>query len=246
MTNIVIIPCRMSSSRFPGKPLAKILNKPMIKYIIDNSHKCKNVDETFIATCDKEIANYCSKIGCKFIMTSSRHKRATDRTYEAIMKIKKNYKKIENIIMIQGDEPLIDSSMIKQTLNYMSRNNCQIVNMVKKIDDIREINDPNCIKVALNKENKAIFFSRLPVPSSIHSSLKKNVYYKQVCIFGFKLKSLVDFHSIKEGYIEKQESIDMFRYLESGLTVDTLTTSKQTQSVDIKSDILKVINILKK
>tara|TARA_A100001011_G_C14316061_1_gene848052 strand:+ start:2429 stop:3163 length:735 start_codon:yes stop_codon:yes gene_type:complete len=244
MTNVVIIPCRMASSRMPGKPLVEILKKPMITYIIENSKKARGVDETYVATCDKEIANYCKKIGCKYIMTSIKHQRATDRTYEAAIKINKK-KKLQNIIMIQGDEPLINNKMIESTLSYMKRRKFNVVNMINKINDIKEISDPNCIKIALDKNKKAIFFSRLPIPSTFHSSLKKNIYYKQVCIFGFTLNSLKVFSNIKEGYIEKQESIDMFRYLESGIVVDTIETKVKTQSVDVKSDILKAIKLLR-
>ena len=244
MTNVVIIPCRMASSRMPGKPLVEILKKPMITYIIENSKKARGVDETYVATCDKEIANYCKKIGCKYIMTSIKHQRATDRTYEAAIKINKK-KKLQNIIMIQGDEPLINNKMIESTLSYMKTRKFNVVNMINKINDIKEISDPNCIKIALDKNKKAIFFSRLPIPSNFHSSLKKNIYYKQVCIFGFTLNSLKAFSNIKEGYIEKQESIDMFRYLESGIVVDTIETKVKTQSVDVKSDILKAIKLLR-
>lgn len=245
MSNVVIIPCRMSSTRMPGKPLVEILKKPMIKYIIDNSKRAKGIDDTYVATCDKKIANFCKKIGCKFIMTSIKHQRATDRTYEAAIKINK-IKNLKNIIMIQGDEPLINKKMIESTLKYMQSNKSQVVNMINKIHDINEIEDPNCIKIALDKNNKAIFFSRLPIPSNFHSSQKKNIYYKQVCIFGFTMNSLKIFTKTRQGYIEKQESIDMFRFLESGIKVDTIQTQTKTQSVDVKSDIQKVIKLLKK
>ena len=122
MKVLSIIPARMGSSRFPGKPLVKIHGKCMIDIIYDVSKKCKSVDHTYIATCDKEIFDHCVKNNRKVVMTSSRHQRATDRSEEALKKLEKKLKKkFDIILMIQGDEPMVDVQMLDLAVKKLAK-----------------------------------------------------------------------------------------------------------------------------
>ena len=149
MNIISIIPARMNSSRFPGKPLEKILGMPMIGHCYKRSIMCKDVSETYVATCDIQIKNYIDSIGGKTIMTSNSHERASERTAEAMIKIEKQKKKkIDIVVMIQGDEPMITPEMISLSLKpFKKNNNIKVVNLYSDIKTIEEFNDPNEVKV---------------------------------------------------------------------------------------------------
>ena len=166
MNIISIIPARMNSSRFPGKPLEKIMGMPMIGHCYKRSIMCKDVSDTFVATCDAEIRDYIDSIGGKTIMTSSNHERATDRTAEAMIKIEKNLgKKVDIVVMIQGDEPMITPEMISLSLDPFRKNqNIKVVNLYSDIMTLEEFNDPNEVKVVIDNNDNALYFSREPIP----------------------------------------------------------------------------------
>ena len=161
MNNAVIIPARMGSSRFPGKPLINILGLPMVIHVWLRCKMSKEVDEAYIATCDKKIHKICSNFGAQVIMTSKKHKMCMDRVVEASKKIK-----AKNIITVQGDEPLIrpnDINMIAKALNKINKN--ETINLIQKIKLNKEIDDPNRVKVVLNKKKEIIYISRETIPS---------------------------------------------------------------------------------
>ena len=134
MKILSIIPARMGSSRFPGKPLKLINGKPMIQYVFENSMKSKFIDKTIVATCDDEIKNFIISIGGEVVMTSKKHERASDRSYEAMIKLEKKLKKkFDIIVMIQGDEPMISSKMIDKSIKPLIKNKkIGVVNIVSK------------------------------------------------------------------------------------------------------------------
>ena len=241
MNIISIIPARMNSSRFPGKPLEKILGIPMIGHCYQRSIMCKDISETYVATCDIEIKNYIDSIGGKTIMTSSNHERASDRTSEAMMKIEKEtQKKVDIVVMIQGDEPMITPEMISLSLKPFAKNkSLKVVNLYSDIKTIEEFNDPNEVKVVIDNNENALYFSREPIPSR-----KKGVaevpMYKQVCIMPFQRDYLLEFNETKQTTLEIIESIDMLRTLENGDTVKMVYANNTTYSVDTKQDLDKV------
>ena len=241
---LLLIPARMGSSRFPGKPLAKIRNKtPMIEYIYNNIKNSKIIDHCFVATCDKEISEHMSSINGNFIMTSKKHKRATERCSEALKKLEKKLKsKFDIITMLQGDEPLISLKMIEKGIMPLLKNkNLLVTNLISKINDRKEFSDKNCIKVVFNKKCDALMFSRNQIPSK---KITKNYGYKQVCSISFKRNFLIKYLKMKETALERSESIDMLRILENGYNVRLVEVKGKIQSVDTKEDLLKVNKIL--
>ena len=182
-----IIPARMSSSRFPGKPLAKINDKAMIEYIHDTCKSCKILDDVYIATCDTEIKDYMKS--AKVIMTSSKHERATDRVNEAIEKLEQQKKHFDIVVMIQGDEPMITSKMIEQSVQPIVRCESVVTNLMGFIHTKKEAQNKNTIKVVTDKNNKALYFSRSVIPYDI-------VGQKQVCIISFTRDALKEFSMI--------------------------------------------------
>ena len=246
MKSIAIIPARMNSSRFPGKPMAKINGMPMVEIVYENVKKCKMLDEVFVATCDHIIYEHILKIGGKAIMTSNKHNRCTSRCAEALKKIEKIYnKKIKIISMVQGDEPMINSKMINQSItpliNDKSKN---IINLLGKIENKNEFMSKNSIKVTYDRDLKALYFSREPIPYDIR--IHKKYYGKQVCVISFRREFLLKYQVLKTTEYEKSESIDMLRFLENGIDVHFSRTSEISYAVDTQLDLKKVEKLIKK
>lgn len=245
MKILAVIPARMASSRFPGKPLKKINGKEMIKIIYKNVNKNKKLRDTIIATCDKEIKSFCLKNNMKYIMTSKKHVRASDRTSEAVIKYEKlNKIKLDLVVMVQGDEPMVDKKMIDMSIKPFKQNkNIKVVNLISKIFNKNIFVDKNCIKVVKNRDNNALFFSRSPIP---FRKLGKNFYgYKQVCIIPFERNFLFKYLRMKETNLEISESVDMMRVLENGYNVKLVEIKKETFPVDTISDLKKVSKVMK-
>lgn len=236
----------MNSSRFPGKPLKKILDMPMIGHCYKRSAMCKDIDDTYVATCDNEIFEYIESIGGKAIMTSIDHERATDRTAEAMLKIEKNSgEKIDIVVMVQGDEPMIVPEMITLSLQPFKNNeNTKVVNLYSDISSIDEFNDPNEVKTVIDNDGNALYFSREPIPSRRkgHDIVPM---YKQVCIIPFKRDYLLEFNQTKQTPLEIIESIDMLRTIENGDKVKMVYSKDVTYSVDTEQDLQNVEKLMK-
>ena len=235
---ITLIPARMGSSRFPGKPLKTINGKSMIQTVYENASKSKITDHTFVATCDKIIFDHILKIGGHAIMTSKKHQRASDRCAEALIKLEKKLKKrFDIVVMIQGDEPLIKTSMLNKAIKPLLINDSiNVVNLAGYIKNNKELIDRNCIKIVIDKFNNAIYFSREPIPSKSKFKNKIN-YLKQVCVIPFRRDFLLMYNKLKETKLEKIESIDMLRLLENGYNVHIVPTNYYSHAVDTPSDI---------
>ena len=244
MKILSLIPARMNSTRFPGKPIKLINNIPMIVHVFNNLKKSKINSDIYIATCDSEIVDVAKKNKISFVMTSNVHERASDRCAEALNKLEKKSKKdYDLVIMLQGDEPMIDPIMIRQSLVAFKKRDTLVTNLFSKIDNLDEFNDKNCIKVISDNQNNAIFFTR---------SLNKNYFGyhgnvgKQVCSIAFEKNFLKKFIKLKTTTFEKIESIDMNRAIEHGYSVFMQKTERYSQSVDTIEDLKKVEILLRK
>ena len=246
MKIISIIPARMGSSRFPGKPLAKINGVPMIQHVYNNVKKNKILSDVVVATCDKVIFDFVKSIKGIAIMTSKKHKRASDRCYEAMRILEKKRKiKYDIIVMVQGDEPIINSRMISDAVKPLLRNKkINITNLICPINKKKDFEDPNFIKVVHDKSCNALYFSRSILP---HIKFKKSSYIKkQVCVIPFRRDFLIKYNKMKPTGLEKIESIDMLRILENGYNVFLVKTKKFVHAVDTKNDLYKVEKYMRK
>ncbi|MDB9722960.1 3-deoxy-manno-octulosonate cytidylyltransferase [Candidatus Marinimicrobia bacterium] len=241
---LVIIPARMGSSRFPGKPMEKILGKPMIGHVYDNVKKNKIISDVAVATCDKQIFDYIKNIGGLPIMTSDEHERASDRCAEALLKIEKNKNiKYDIVVMVQGDEPMIEPEMITEAIKPMLNDEeILVINLQGKIISEKEFQDPNCIKVVCDLNSNALYFSRLPIPSNTRNITVSTG--KQICVIPFRRDFLLTYNKLKPTPLEIAESIDMMRVLEHGLKVYMVSTSFNTFAVDTIEDLKKVEKLL--
>ena len=245
MNVIGVIPARMASSRFWGKPLAKILGEPMIRHVYRASKKAKILDEVYLATCDKDIEKYCLDSGISVVMTRDTHQRASDRVAEAVTKIEEEKDKIDIVVMIQGDEPMLVPEMIESAVGPMLNDkSISVVNLMARIKDRSEQEDPNEIKVAVDNDSFALYFSREPIPSQRKNTQAAPVF-KQVCIVPFRKNFLMKFNKMEPTPLEKAESIDMLRILEHGRKVKMVLSEYQTYSVDTAEDLKKVEKLMK-
>jgi 3-deoxy-manno-octulosonate cytidylyltransferase (CMP-KDO synthetase) len=267
--NIAVIPARMGSSRFPGKPMADILGMPMIGHVYNRVALSNSIDEVYVATCDKVIFDYIVSIGGKAVMTSDSHERCSDRCAEAMLLIEEELKCIVNIlVMVQGDEPLTFPEMLDESIApLLTDEKVQISNLVAGIETVDEFADPNEVKVVLSQENKALYFSREPIPSvkkvggksleqfkgqtieqmliALSTSSKDFTPYKQVCVIPFRRAFLLKYNEIIPTPLEDIESVDMSRIIENGGDVLMVHTDYKTKAVDTEADLLKVIELMK-
>lgn len=244
MNILAVIPVRMGSSRFPGKPLKKINGIPMVQRIIKNCSKSKLITNLVTATCDKEIFNYVNSLKKKVVMTSKKHTRASDRVCEAVKILeKKEKKKYKIVVMIQGDEPMVTGKMIDIAIRPMIRDkSINIINLMGPITNNRELLNKNTIKVTHDKNMNAIYFSRSVIPN--YKKFKKNYFLKQVCVIPFKRDFLFKYSSLKETKLEKAESIDMLRVLENNYKVKLVKLSHNTHAVDNLKDLKLVESLI--
>ncbi len=246
MNIIGVIPARLASSRLPNKPMALILGMPMIGHVYLRSKLSNLLNEVYVATCDQEIIDYIESIGGKAVMTSDKHERASDRTAEAVLKIEKDTKnKVDIVVMIQGDEPMVTSEMISAAVNPLLNDEMlQITNLMANIETIEEHEDPAEVKVVVDKNSNALYFSREPIPSR-KKGISEVPMLKQVCIIPFKRDFLLEYNNMDQTPLEIIESVDMNRLLENGIKIKMVLRDEKTYSVDTISDLKKVNEAMK-
>lgn len=187
---------------------------------------------TYVATCDQEIADYVASIGGKAVMTSPKHNRASDRTAEAMMKVEEDTgERVDVVIMVQGDEPLILPETIGETLRHFDDPAVEIVNIMSRLRTREQFEDKNNVKVVVNQKGDALYFSREPIPSP-WKGLDQVPMYMQVGVIAFRRDVLIRFNSMAETTLEKIESVDMNRVLETGGRIRMVLTEAVTIGVD--------------
>ena len=243
MRTIAVIPARMGSSRFPGKPLANLLGRPMIEHIFKRVAMSRSLDATYIATCDEEIREAAERFGAPVIMTANTHERASDRVAEATAKVDADL-----IVMVQGDEPMTHPDMIDTAIAPF-RDDPQLgcVNLLRKIDNKTDFLDPNTIKVVMNQQGDALFMTRQPVPTlpAGNQDFSQFPAFKQVCIIPFRRETLLAYARLTPTPLEQMESVDMMRLLEHGYRIRMVRTEYSTQAVDTPADLARVTELMK-
>ena len=246
MNVIGIIPVRMASTRFPGKPLKEISGVPMVGHVYFRSKMSSVLKEVYVATCDAQVVDYIETIGGKAVMTSDSHERASDRTAEAMLKIEKEAgERVDVVVMIQGDEPMLFPEMIEEAVRPFSQDTTvQVVNLMSPLKSREEHEDENEVKVVCDLNGFALYFSREAVPSRKKGALEVPMY-KQVCIIPFRRDFLVRFNELAPTPLEIVESVDMLRVLEHGYKVKMVSTQSETYSVDTPEDLKRVEHLMK-
>lgn len=250
---VAVIPARMGSSRFPGKPLAPLLGRPMVEHIFRRAILCDVLDEVYVATCDEEIRAVVEGFGGTVLMTSAAHERASDRVAEAIEIIEAaGGGQPDIVVMIQGDEPMITPDMIAAAVAPMlSDTGVSCVNLVRRIVSRNDFVDPNTIKIVMNSRKEALYFSRTPIPAIDFAhevavgATGSAPLFKQVCVIPFRRNFLSEFTRQSPTTLERIESIDMLRVIEHGGRVRLVETDVDTHSVDTTEDLTLVEKLMK-
>jgi 3-deoxy-manno-octulosonate cytidylyltransferase (CMP-KDO synthetase) len=226
MRTIGVIPARMGSSRFPGKPLAPINGIPMLGHVYFRCRMNPRLDAVYIATCDDEIRRYAHEIHAECILTSATHERASDRTAQAVDIIEAHSPSVDVVVMIQGDEPMVHPDMLDEAL---------------ALGAIAAA-DPNEIKVVVDRRGDALYFSRGRLPWHRDGRVET---MKQVCVIPFRRPFLAQFAALAPTPLERAESIDMLRALEHGYPVRMARTAHVTCSVDTPDDLTRVASMMR-
>ncbi len=236
MKVIAVIPARMGSSRFPGKPLAPLLGRPMIEHVYRRTALSAALAEVVVATCDREIHDAAEAFGARAVMTADTHERASDRVAEAARETDADV-----VVLVQGDEPMTMPGMIDAAVApFASDPAVKCVNLAKRIENEADFDDPNTIKVVMDRNDDALFMSRQPIPTRPKGTFATITAYKQVCIIPFRRDALERYASLPPTPLEIAESVDMMRFIEHGVPVRMVETEFDTQAVDTPADLERV------
>jgi 3-deoxy-manno-octulosonate cytidylyltransferase (CMP-KDO synthetase) len=237
---IGIIPARWASSRFPGKPLHPLLGKPLLQHVFERATLCTELDELVIATDDNRIAALCERIGAKVIQTRSDHPSGTDRIAEAAEKCEA----ATHVINIQGDEPLLEPELV-DTLARELRNNCDIpmITAGSSLDNPELIADPNIVKLVIDRNQNALYFSRSPIPFR-RSDTPSLPTYRHLGIYGYQVDFLKHFITLPPSSLEIAEGLEQLRALENGALIRVHLTEHEAIGLDSPDQIPLIESLL--
>jgi 3-deoxy-manno-octulosonate cytidylyltransferase (CMP-KDO synthetase) len=237
-----LIPARYASTRFPGKPLAIIMGKPMIQRVYEQASLV--LDEVYVATDDQRIHDKVLSFGGRAVMTSDRHQSGTDRCAEAATKIASVNDKVADIfINIQGDEPFIRPEQIELLISCFADKSVDISTLVRKAEPGEDIINPNHPKVILDSSGNAIYFSRSVIPylrgAEISEWTSMHTYYKHIGLYAYRTETLNKITSLSRSSLEKAESLEQNRWLENGYKIRTAVTIWESICIDTPGDLEK-------
>lgn len=237
--SVVVIPSRMASTRLPGKPLRKIAGVPMILRVAENCLKSV-ADRVIVATDAKEILEACEGFeGLESTMTADDIQSGTDRVARVAKFVEDDI-----IINVQGDEPFIDPELINELIKDLSENPQVLMNTAAcTFAEGEDVKDPNCVKVVLDKNGFALYFSRLPIPYD-RDGKGGVTYYKHIGIYGFRKSWLMQFAKLEQTELEDIEKLEQLRALENGVSIKVIKTDYKPVSVDTEEDLVKAEEIM--
>ncbi len=239
MKAVGIIPARFNSTRFPGKPLADIRGKTMIRRVYEQAEKSHSLSGVFVATDDERIIAEVNSFGGNAIMTSPKHPSGTDRCFEVLEKLGKE--KYEVIVNIQGDEPFIHPEQIDKVVKSFENKKVQISTLAHSIKDGRDLINPGIVKIVKNVHGEALYFSRSPIPF-IREATNADwtglyPYLKHIGIYAYRPDVLEIIVKLQPSALEKAESLEQLRWLENGYTIKVEMTDKESFPVDYPEDL---------
>lgn len=242
---IAVIPARYASTRFPGKALALIQNKPMIQWVYERTRQSRYIDRVLVATDDDRIVSAVSKFGGESVMTSPQHATGTDRIAEVANKFA-----CDLIVNVQGDEPLIQPEMIDQAIQPLVDDpSIPMGTLCKRITHADEAFDPNVVKVVLDRNGFALYFSRAPIPwdrdqwagKKAFSELSlHNALYKHIGLYVYRREFLLRYANMPQTPLETIEKLEQLRALENGYKISAVVTEYESFGVDIPDDLGKI------
>ena len=241
MKTLGIIPSRYASTRFPGKPLIDIGGKTMIQRVYEQTKKASSLSEVIVATDDVRIFDHINSFGGKVIMTANSHESGTDRCAEVLSKIDGSF---DVVINIQGDEPFINPEQINQLSSCFEDPKTDIATLIKKIDSVEDLLNPNRPKVDIDENSFAKMFSRNAIPEMLNVDkeewISKQPYYKHIGIYGYRTKVLIEISKLSPSPLEIKERLEQLRWLEGGYKIKVATTTFEAVAIDTPDDLEKI------
>lgn len=226
-----IIPARWASTRFPGKPLHLIADKPLLQHVWEQCRRAKRLDHLIIATDDFRIAEAAFNWGAEVALTAANHSSGTDRIAEVAAKAKQ----FAHVVNIQGDEPMIDPKLIDRLVRELQRNRkLEMITAAHPFADPRDAESPHQVKVVLNRKSEALYFSRALIPSASGDSLPFHLRHQG--IYGYTRDLLLRFVRWKPSPLERAESLEQLRALENGVRIKVVMTDRGSPGVDTPED----------
>ncbi|OGX28950.1 MAG: 3-deoxy-manno-octulosonate cytidylyltransferase [Omnitrophica WOR_2 bacterium RIFCSPHIGHO2_01_FULL_52_10] len=242
MQAVGVIPARWGSTRFAGKVLAPINGKPMIEHVWQRARQSRLLKEVIIACDDQRVVKAAEKFGAKAILTAKDHACGTDRTAEAAANVT-----AEIIVNIQGDEPLIHHSVIDSLVTALSKDpDCLMATAIKLVRAKDELENPNVVKVVVDAQGNALYFSRSVIPyDRDKAGIGKIKYYKHLGIYAYRKSFLLEFRDLPKSRLEQAEQLEQLRALEAGVKIKTVLTDIETIGVDTPEDLARVARLLR-
>ncbi len=234
-----IIPARYASTRFPGKPLALIQGKPMIAHVYERSLQVSRINYLAVATDDERIASVVRSFGGNVIMTSPLHNSGTDRCQEVVNVLAQEGKCFDIALNIQGDEPFVMPEQLEMLIDCFANEQTDIATLIKRITDKELIENPNVVKAIIDKNHKAIYFSRFPIPY-VRNAANIPVYYKHLGLYAYRTSVLKAVTELPQSSLELAESLEQLRWIENGYNIFTKTTEIENMAVDTPEDLERI------
>ena len=237
-----MIPARLDSTRLPGKLMMDLNGIPVILSTLLNTLKTNLFDDVYVVTDSNEIYSFLIKHHKNILFSKENHDSGSDRIAEFAKDMQ-----VDVIVNVQGDEPLIDKNSLEKLINTFkldNENKIDLVSLMKVISNKEEVENPNNVKVVIDSNNFAMYFSRNPIPYDKDLDIKVK-YYKHIGVYGFRKKSLVDFYNSKPSKLELIEKLEQLRYLENGKKIKMVITDFDGIGIDTMEDLINARNLLK-
>ena len=244
MMIVGIIPARYDSSRFPGKPLVDIKGKTMIQRVYEQAAK-SSLKKIIVATDDARIYDHVIQFGGEAVMTSPHHPSGTDRCWEAIQELKES---AQYVINIQGDEPLINPKQIDELVDILKDGTIELATQMIKIDRHALLFNSGEVKIVLNNEDEALYFSRSVIPFIKNVAEKEwhlhHNYYRHVGMYAYRTDILSKLTTLPVSPLEKAESLEQLRWLENGFKIKCVTTAFESHCIDTPEDLQAILHLV--
>ena len=239
-----IIPARYASSRFPGKPLIDIKGKSMIQRVYEQAIKSKLLNKVVVATDDERIFNHVVNFGGQAVMTATHHPSGTDRCWDALQQLEEEY---QYVINIQGDEPLIEPAQIDELAAILQDGETALATQMMVIDNYETLFDKGEVKIVLNVNKEALYFSRMVIPFIKEIDEKEwhlhHHYFRHVGMYAYRKDVLKKITQLPVSSLEIAESLEQLRWLENGISIKCIITKYESHCIDTAEDLEKLLNL---
>lgn len=236
-----VIPARYASTRFPGKPLAKVNGVEMVICVYRAVIESGLFDKVVVATDSRQIFDTVIRYGYDVMMTDENHSCGTERCNEVLSRLEQEGEEYDIVVNIQGDEPLIKKQQLDEVISSFTNEDTQIATLCKMIEDIETLSSPNCVKVIFDDRDNAIYFSRAIIPyfrgETLEYGIAKGYYYKHVGLYAFDSEILHEIVRLEPSQLEKIESLEQLRWIEQGYNIKVVKSNFDSFGVDTPEDL---------